>query len=69
MQSHKDAINGLFAIGAKPKHIFVVYSRYTTIEVHLRLRLRTPEMWNGFMFEDSIAPWGLLQPQLHKNAR
>lgn len=61
MQSHKDAINGLFAIGAKPKTFFS--------EFHQLLLLRTPEKWNGSWFEDSIAPWGLLQAQLHKNAR
>lgn len=57
MQSHKDAINGLLV------------SHYTTIEIYQLLLRRTLEtvLW----FEDSIAPWDLLQPQpqLHKNAR
>lgn len=54
MQSHKDAINGLLV------------SHYTTIEIYQLLLRRTLEtvLW----FEDSIAPWDLLQPQLHKNA-
>lgn len=49
MQSHKDAIKGLFAIGAKPKKYFCCSFPLYHYRSSPTSASKTPEMWNGFM--------------------